>query len=209
MSHEVVEKNVGLLMVLIVIAISFAGLVQFVPLFSMKNVTTPSEGVKRYSVLQIEGRDIFMREGCVGCHSQMIRPFRDEVERYGPFSVAGESVYDHPFLWGSKRTGPDLARVGGRYSDDWHKAHLINPRDVVPESNMPAFPFLERNKLDGKDTAAKLRGLNTLYNLTCTGCDTFSEEEIANAEKTVKGVSELDALVVYLQGLGLARKQAK
>jgi len=206
MSHEVVEKNVGMLMILIVVAISFAGLVQFVPLFSMKNVTTPSEGVKRYSVLQLVGRDLFIREGCVGCHSQMIRPFRNEVERYGEFSIAGESVYDRPFLFGSKRTGPDLARVGDRYSDDWHITHLINPRDIVPESNMPAFPHLARNLIDGEDIVAKLKGLNFLYNLTCTGCEQFSEEEIATAKETVKGVREIDALVSYLQFLGHSRK---
>ena len=209
MSHQIVEKNVGLLMVLIVVAISFAGLVQIVPLFTMNNVVTPAEGVKRYSVLQIEGRDIYIREGCSLCHSQMIRPFRDEVERYGPFSVAGESVYDHPFLWGSKRTGPDLARVGERYSDDWHRVHLINPRDVVPESNMPAFPFLAKRKLDGELTATKLRRLNALYGLTCSGCEQFSEQEIATAKEKVKGVTELDALVAYLQGLGLARKHVR
>ena len=206
MSHEVVEKNVGMLMILIVVAISFAGLVQFVPLFSMKNVTTPSEGVKRYSVLQLVGRDLFIREGCVGRHSQMIRPFRNEVERYGEFSIAGESVYDRPFLFGSKRTGPDLARVGDRYSDDWHITHLINPRDIVPESNMPAFPHLARNLIDGEDIVAKLKGLNFLYNLTCTGCEQFSEEEIATAKETVKGVREIDALVSYLQFLGHSRK---
>jgi cytochrome c oxidase cbb3-type subunit II len=205
MSHEIIEKNTGLLMIFIVIAISFAGLVQIVPLFSMKTVTTPYPGVKPYSPLEVEGRDIYVREGCNTCHSQMIRPFRAETERYGPFSVAGESVYDHPFLWGSKRTGPDLARVGGRYSDAWHRNHLINPRDVVPESIMPAYPFLASNKLDGKEIANKLRALNTLYQLTCTGCETYSEETIAQAAKSVEGKTELDALVAYLQGLGLAR----
>jgi cytochrome c oxidase cbb3-type subunit II len=209
MSHEVVEKNVGLMIILIVIAISFAGFVQWLPLFKLDNVITPAPGLKRYSPLQVEGRDIYIREGCYNCHSQMIRPFRDETERYGPFSIAGESVYDHPFQWGSKRTGPDLARVGGRYSDSWHKAHLINPRDVVPESNMPAFPFLENRMVDGSKTAAKLRVLNTLYNLTCKGCETFSDAEIESAGKSLEGVSELDALVAFLQGLGHARQQAK
>ena len=149
MSHEVVEKNIGLMMILIVIVISFGGLVEIVPLFFIKDTTEPVAGVKPYSALRLEGRDIFIREGCSNCHSQMIRPFRAETERYGHYSVAGESVYDHPFLWGSKRTGPDLARVGGRYSDDWHRVHLTNPRDVVPESNMPSYPWLSENKLDG------------------------------------------------------------
>ncbi|MDH5599962.1 MAG: cytochrome-c oxidase, cbb3-type subunit II [Gammaproteobacteria bacterium] len=206
MSHEVVEKNIGLMMILIVIVISFGGLVEIVPLFFVKDTTEPVQGVKPYSALRLEGRDVYIREGCYNCHSQMIRPFRAETERYGHYSVAGESVYDHPFQWGSKRTGPDLARVGGRYSDDWQRVHLINPRDVVPESNMPGFPWLEKNKLDGKDTAKKMRVMNTLISATCGKCETYSEEEIKNAADTVKGKTEMDALIAYLQGLGTALK---
>lgn len=155
MSHEVVEKNIGLMMILIVFVISIGGLVEIIPLFFIKDTTEPVDGVKPYSALRLEGRDVYIREGCYGCHSQMIRPFRAETERYGHYSVAGESVYDHPFQWGSKRTGPDLARVGGRYSDDWQRVHLVNPRDVVPESNMPGYPWLVDNKIDGKETAKK------------------------------------------------------
>ncbi len=206
MSHEVVEKNIGLMMILIVIVISFGGLVEIVPLFFIKDTTEPVAGVKPYSALRLEGRDIFIREGCSNCHSQMIRPFRAETERYGHYSVAGESVYDHPFLWGSKRTGPDLARVGGRYSDDWHRVHLTNPRDVVPESNMPSYPWLAENKLDGILTAKKLSVMNTLISATCSKCETYSEAEIASAENDVKGKTELDALVAYLQELGTAIK---
>lgn len=206
MSHEVVEKNVGLMMILIVIVISFGGLVEIVPLFFVKDTTEPVQGVKPYSALRLEGRDIYIREGCYGCHSQMIRPFRAETERYGHYSVAGESVYDHPFQWGSKRTGPDLARVGGRYSDEWHRVHLINPRDVVPESNMPGYPWLETNKLDGKETAEKMRVMNTLVSSTCGKCETYSEEDIKNAEAAVKGKTEMDAIIAYLQGLGTALK---
>jgi len=206
MSHEVVEKNIGLMMILIVIVISFGGLVEIVPLFFIKDTTEPVKGLEPYSPLRLEGRDIYVREGCYLCHSQMIRPFRAETERYGHYSVAGESVYDHPFQWGSKRTGPDLARVGGRYSDDWHRVHLINPRDVVPESNMPSFIWLEENILDGKDTAAKMRVMNTLISATCNGCKTYSEDEIAKAADDVKGKTEMDALIAYLQGLGTAIK---
>ncbi len=206
MSHEVVEKNIGLMMILIVIVISIGGLVEIVPLFFIKDTTEPVAGVKPYSALRLEGRDIYVREGCYNCHSQMIRPFRAETERYGHYSVAGESVYDHPFQWGSKRTGPDLARVGGRYSDDWHRVHLMNPRDVVPESNMPGFPWLAENKVDGTGTAAKMRVMNTLISATCSKCDTYSEAEIANAENDVKDKTEMDALVAYLQELGTAIK---
>ena len=206
MSHEVVEKNIGLMMILIVIVISIGGLVEIVPLFFIKDTTEPVAGVKPYSALRLEGRDIYVREGCYNCHSQMIRPFRAETERYGHYSVAGESVYDHPFQWGSKRTGPDLARVGGRYSDDWHRVHLTNPRDVVPESNMPGFPWLAQNKVDGSGTAAKMRVMNTLISATCSKCDTYSEAEIANAENDVKDKTEMDALVAYLQELGTAIK---
>lgn len=206
MSHEVVEKNIGLMMIFIIIVISFGGLVEIVPLFFIKDTTEPVQGVKPYSALRLEGRDIYVREGCYVCHSQMIRPFRAETERYGHYSVAGEFVYDHPFQWGSKRTGPDLARVGGRYSDDWHRVHLINPRDVVPESNMPGFPWLEKNKLDGKDTAAKMKVMNTLVSATCNGCQNYTDEEIAKAGDEVKGKSEMDALIAYLQDLGTAIK---
>jgi cytochrome c oxidase cbb3-type subunit 2 len=206
MSHEVVEKNVGLLIIFIIIVISFGGLVEIVPLFFMKDTTQPVAGLKPYSALRLEGRDIYVREGCYVCHSQMIRPFRAETERYGHYSVAGEFVYDHPFQWGSKRTGPDLARVGGRYSDDWHRVHLMNPRDVVPESNMPAFPWLAENKLDGKLTARKMRAMNILISATCNGCETYSEEQMAQAADELKGKTELDALIAYLQGLGTAIK---
>jgi len=156
MSHEVVEKNVGLLVILVILVISVGGLVEIVPLFFITETTTPAPGVTKYSALRLEGRDIYIREGCYNCHSQMIRPFRAETERYGHYSVAGESVYDHPFQWGSKRTGPDLARVGGRYSDDWHHVHLINPRDVVPKSNMPSYPWLSETRLVVADVKARL-----------------------------------------------------
>ncbi len=206
MSHEVVEKNIGLMMILIVFVISIGGLVEIVPLFFIKDTTEPVDGVKPYSALRLEGRDVYIREGCYSCHSQMIRPFRAETERYGHYSVAGESVYDHPFQWGSKRTGPDLARVGGRYSDDWQRVHLINPRDVVPESNMPGFPWLVDNKIDGKETAKKMRVMNTLISATCGKCTTYTEAEIASAENDVKDKTEMDALVAYLQELGTAIK---
>ena len=201
-SHEIVEKNVGLLALFMVLAVSIGGLVQIVPLFFQDMVNEPVEGLKPYTALQLEGRDIYIREGCVGCHSQMIRPFRAETERYGHYSVAGESVYDHPFLWGSKRTGPDLARVGGRYSDEWHRAHLYNPRNVVPESKMPAYPWLVETTLDGQDTAAKMKALRFL------GVP-YSEEDIAGASTAVKGKSEMDAMVAYLQVLGTAVKNKR
>ncbi len=195
--HEIVEKNLGLMVILIVVAISFGGLVEIVPLFFQKETTQPVAGIKPYPALELEGRDVYIKEGCVGCHSQMIRPLRAEVERYGHYSVAGESVYDHPFLWGSKRTGPDLARVGQRYSDEWHRAHLYNPRDVVPESIMPAYPHLMDNVLDGKDTAKKMESLRLV------GVP-YTDEQIQNAAAAVKGKTEMDALVAYLQGLGTA-----
>ncbi len=202
MKHEVVEKNIGLLAFFMVIAVSIGGLTQIVPLFFQDVTNKPVEGMKPRVALELEGRDIYIREGCVQCHSQMIRPFRAETERYGHYSVAGESVWDHPFLWGSKRTGPDLARVGGRYSDDWHRAHLYNPRNVVPESKMPAYPWLVENKLDGKDTAAKMKALRLL------GVP-YSEEDIAGATAAVKGKSEMDAMVAYLQVLGTAVKNKR
>ena len=193
--HEIIEKNVALLVLLVLVAISFGSLVEIVPLFFQKETTEPVAGLKPYSALQLEGRDIYIREGCVGCHSQMIRPLRAEVERYGHYSVAGESVYDHPFLWGSKRTGPELARVGKRYSDDWHRAHLINPRDLVPRSIMPAYPFLAENTLDGQLTGTRMKTLRAL------GVP-YSDADISGAEQAVQGKSELAALVAYLQGLG-------
>ena len=205
-AHDKVEKNVGLLIVLTLLVAAVGGLVQIVPLAFQDSITKPVEGLKPYSALQLTGRDIYIREGCYVCHSQMIRPFRWETERYGHYSVAGEFVYDRPFQWGSKRTGPDLARVGGRYSDEWHRVHLINPRDVVPESNMPGYPWLETNKLSGKETAEKMRTMNTLISSTCGKCETYSEEEIKNAETAVKGKTEMDAIVAYLQGLGTALK---
>ncbi|MGD9392335.1 MAG: cytochrome-c oxidase, cbb3-type subunit II [Chromatiales bacterium] len=207
MSHEIVEKNTGILALLIVLVVSVGGLVEIVPLFALTETTEPVEGVEKYSALRLEGRDIYVREGCYNCHSQMIRPFRAETERYGHYSVAGEFVYDHPFQWGSKRTGPDLARVGGRYSDDWHEAHLYNPRDVVPESNMPSFPWLFDNKLDGADTAAKMKAMNVVVGATCPKCDLYSDEDVANAQKAVEGKTEAEALIAYLQGLGTALKR--
>lgn len=195
MNHEIVEKNIGLMAVLVVIVISLGGLAEIVPLFFIKQTTEPVEGLKPFAALQLEGRDVYIREGCNTCHSQMIRPFRSETERYGHYSVAGESIYEHPFLWGSKRTGPDLARVGGRYSDEWHRAHLYNPRDVVPESNMPKFPWLFTAKLDGKYTAKKMEALRTV------GVP-YTDEDIAGAANAVKGKTEIDALVAYLQELG-------
>jgi len=198
-AHELIEKNVGLLTILVLIAISLGGMAQITPLMFQQQTMTPVDGLKPYTALQMEGRDIFIREGCVGCHSQMIRPFRSETERYGHYSVAGESVWEHPFLWGSKRTGPDLARVGGRYSDEWHKVHLINPRNVVPESNMPGFPWLNENKLTGDLIAKKLavfRDFGVPY----------SDEDIAGAQAAVKGKTEMEALIAYLQSLGTALK---
>ena len=197
--HDKIETNVGLLVILVVIVISIGGLVEIVPLFFQKSTTEPVEGLKPYSALALEGRDIYVREGCYVCHSQMIRPFRAETERYGHYSVAGEFVYDRPFQWGSKRTGPDLARVGGRYSDDWHRAHLINPRDVVPESIMPGYPWLARNVLDGSLIKRKLRALRRL------GAP-YTDEEIANAPGELQGKTEMDAMIAYLQGLGTAIK---
>ncbi|WP_439888719.1 cytochrome-c oxidase, cbb3-type subunit II [Pseudomonas sp. MBLB4123] len=202
MKHEIIEKNIGLMALLMVLAVSIGGLTQIVPLFFQDVANEPVAGLKPYTALQLEGRDVYIKEGCVGCHSQMIRPFRAETERYGHYSVAGESVWDYPFLWGSKRTGPDLARVGGRYSDEWHRAHLYNPRNLVPESKMPAYPWLVENTLDGQDTARKMqimRGFGVPY----------SDEDIAGARDAVKGKSEMDALVAYLQVLGTALKNKR
>jgi cytochrome c oxidase cbb3-type subunit 2 len=202
LTHDKIERNVGLFIVLTILTISVGGLLEIVPLFFQKSTTTPTnELVKPYSPLRLSGRDIYIREGCYNCHSQMIRPFRAETERYGHYSVAGEFVYDHPFQWGSKRTGPDLARVGGRYSDQWHKTHLLNPRDVVPESNMPAYAWLDRPlKDDAIDAKMKaLRAVGVPY----------TDAEIAGAKKAIEGATELDALIAYLQGLGLALKQTR
>ena len=199
LSHEKVETSNFLMIVLILVVLLFGGLVEIVPLFFQKSTTEPVPGLKPYTALQVAGRDIYVREGCYNCHSQMIRPFRAETLRYGPYSVAGEFVYDHPFQWGSKRTGPDLARVGGKYSDDWHRIHLINPRDVVPESNMPAYPWLEKTPVDGASLPAHMSGLRTL------GAP-YTDEEIAKATEDVKGKTELDALIAYLQGMGIHRK---
>ncbi|MDP2829838.1 MAG: cytochrome-c oxidase, cbb3-type subunit II [Sulfuricellaceae bacterium] len=200
--HDPIEKNIGVMMILITLVVSVAMLVEILPLFFQKSTTEPVSGLKPYSALQLAGRDIYQREGCYNCHSQMIRPFRSETERYGHYSVAGESVYDHPFQWGSKRTGPDLARVGGRYSDDWHRSHLNNPRDVVPESNMPAYSWLAQNKLDGVDIAANMRTLRTL------GLP-YTDEQIAKANDEMKGKTEQDALIAYLQNLGTVIKSTR
>lgn len=202
MKHEIVEKNVGLMMVLILVVISFGGLVEITPLFFQEATTKPVEGLKPLNALQLEGRDVYVREGCYTCHSQMIRPFRAETERYGHYSVAGEFVYDHPFQWGSKRTGPDLARVGGRYSDDWHYAHLYNPRDVVPESIMPAYGWMNNAKVDGSKTATKMERLRMV------GVP-YTDEDIAGAQEFINDKSEMDALVAYLQQLGTVLKDAR
>jgi len=202
MQHETVEKNIGLMIVLSLIGISFGALVEIVPLFFAKQTTEPVEGLKPLTALQQEGKDIYIREGCNVCHTQMVRPLRAEVERYGHYSVAGEYVYDHPHLWGSKRTGPDLHRVGGKYSDEWHRAHLYNPRDVVPDSNMPAFPWLFENKLTGDDTGKKLAALRAL------GVP-YTDEQIDNARAEVRGKREIDAVVAYLQNLGTALKDKR
>lgn len=193
--HETIEKKLGLMILLIIVVISGGGLAEIVPLFFQTSTTKPIEGLRMYTAVELEGRDIYIREGCHVCHTQQIRPFRAETERYGHYSTANEFVYEHPFLWGSKRTGPDLARVGGRYSDDWHKAHLYNPRDVVPESKMPSYPWLFENKLTGRDTAAKMSALRKL------GVP-FTDEQIATAREDVEGKYEIDALVAYLQALG-------
>ncbi|AUH52264.1 cytochrome-c oxidase, cbb3-type subunit II [Chromobacterium sp. ATCC 53434] len=200
--QKLIEEHVGWLIVLTLLVVSVAGLVEILPLAFQKSVTEPVAGVKPYTSLQLAGRDIYIREGCYNCHSQMIRPFRAETERYGHYSVAGESVYDHPFQWGSKRTGPDLARVGGRYSDEWHRVHLTNPRDVVPESNMPAFPWLAKNLVDADVMPLKMEALRKV------GVP-YTDKDIAEAKAQVEGKSEMDALVAYLQGLGLALKNVR
>ena len=194
-AHEKIEKNIGLMAILIAVAVSFGGLAEIVPLMYQAEAVKPLPGVKPYPALELAGRDVYIREGCYNCHSQMIRTLRFETERYGHYSLAGESVYDRPFQWGSKRTGPDLARVGGRYSDDWHRVHLVNPRDVVPESNMPSFPWLAENGINGTQLQANMRALKRVG-------DPYSEDEIAGAAAAVDGKTELDAVVAYLQGLG-------
>jgi cytochrome c oxidase cbb3-type subunit 2 len=201
-THETIERNLIWMIVLVVLAVSVGGLVQIVPLFFQKSTTEPVAGLKPYTALQLTGRDVYIREGCNNCHSQMVRPFRAETERYGAYSVAGEFVYDHPFLWGSKRTGPDLNRVGGRYSDDWHRVHLQNPRNVVPESNMPAYPWLASAPADATDIAAKMRALRRL------GVP-YSDEDIGKGPADLAGKTEEDALVAYLQNLGLAMRNAR
>ena len=200
--NEFIEKNLGVMLVLILLAVSFGGIVEIIPLMTQKVVTQPIEGLKPLTPLQLEGRDIYIREGCNNCHTQMIRPLRSEVERYGHYTVAGELVYNHPFLWGSKRTGPDLARVGGRYSDDWQRAHLLDPRSVVPESNMPAFPWLFKNKLDLKVLPEKMKALREL------GVP-YTDADIANATKGLENKTEADALVAYLQQLGTLIKEKR
>jgi cytochrome c oxidase cbb3-type subunit 2 len=201
-AHDKVEKNIGLMIILVIAVISVGGLVQIVPLFFQDSLTEPVAGLKPYSALRLEGRDIYVREGCYVCHSQMIRPFRAETERYGHYSVAGEFVYDRPFQWGSKRTGPDLHRVGGRYSDEWHRVHMSNPRDVVPESIMPGYPWLAENMLDGSDIQVKMQTLRTL------GAP-YTDAEIEAAPQTLEGKTELDALIAYLQGLGIELKSRR
>ena len=201
-SHERIEKNPALLIVLVLITVAIGGLVEIVPLFFQKSTTEPIKGLQPYTALQLAGRDVYIREGCYNCHSQMIRPFRAETERYGHYSVAGEFVYDRPFQWGSKRTGPDLHRVGGRYSDEWHRVHLLNPRDVVPESNMPAYPWLAGTLVDAEVMPKKLTVLRALGH-------PYSDEQIKNAAEEVKGKTEMDALIAYLQSLGLALKDRR
>ena len=195
-THDQIERKPWLLIVLVILVVSIGGLVEIVPLFFQKSTTEPVAGLTVYSPLRLAGRDVYIREGCYNCHSQMIRPFRAETERYGHYSVAGEFVYDRPFQWGSKRTGPDLARVGGRYSDDWHRTHLNNPRDLVPESNMPAYPWLATSTLDPQSVVSHLKALKRLG-------DPYTDEQIAAAQKELEGKTEQDALVAYLQGLGI------
>ena len=201
-SHETIEKNIGWMALLVILVVSVGGLVEIVPLFFQRSTTEPVAGLKPYTPLQLAGRDIYLREGCYNCHSQMIRPFRAETERYGHYSVAGEFVYDHPFKWGSKRTGPDLHRVGGRYSDEWHRLHLRQPRDLVPESNMPAYPWLEKNLLDPTESAPRMTALSYV------GVP-YTKDEINKAAEEVTGKNEEDALIAYLQVLGTALKNVK
>ena len=200
LTHDQIERNQALLIVLVILVVAVGGLVEIVPLYFQRSVTEPVAGLKPYTALQLTGRDVYVREGCYNCHSQMVRPFRAEVERYGHYSVAGECVYDRPFQWGSKRTGPDLHRVGGRYSDDWHRLHLLDPRSVVPESNMPSYPWLARTAANAEDIEAKMRALRRL------GVP-YSDEEVAKARGELKDRTEMDALIAYLQVLGTAIRQ--
>ena len=200
--HDLIERNLGLLIVLVILVVSVGGLVEIVPLFFQKSTTQPVSGLKPYSALQLSGRDLYIREGCNNCHSQMIRPFRAETERYGHYSVAGEFIYDYPFLWGSKRTGPDLARVGLRYSDEWHRIHLNNPRDLVPESNMPGYPWLASTPANAADIQAKMKALRT------AGVP-YTDEQISGSRKELQGKTEMDALIAYLQNLGTAVKRSR
>ena len=202
MRHETIEKSLNLMMVLIVVAISIGGLIEIIPLMLSSDATEPAENIEPYPPLRLAGRDIYVREGCYNCHSQMIRPFRSETERYGPYTTAGETVYDRPFQFGSKRTGPDLARVGGRYSDDWQRVHLMNPRDLVPESNMPGYPWLAENAIDGDVLTKKMETLQFLG-------DPYTDEQIAGAKAAVDGRSEMDALIAYLQELGTNRRSRR
>jgi len=203
LTHDLIERKLPLLIVLVILVVAVGGLVEIVPLYFQKSITEPVAGLKPYTPLQLTGRDVYIREGCYNCHSQMVRPFRAEVERYGHYSVAGEFVYDHPFQWGSKRTGPDLHRVGGRYSDDWHRIHLVNPREVVPESNMPSYPWLARTRANAEDIAAKMRALRVV------GVP-YTDADVAEAAAELKDKTEMDALIAYLQVLGTALKpQAK
>ena len=199
LTHDLIERKTGLMILLVILVVSVGGLVEIVPLYFQRSTTEPVAGLKPYTALRLEGRDIYLREGCYNCHSQMIRPMRAEVERYGHYSVAGEFVYDHPFQWGSKRTGPDLARVGARYSDEWHRTHLRNPRDLVPESNMPGYPWLAKTAIAEENTAAKMKALRAV------GVP-YTDEDVANAKKDVAGKTEEDALVAYLQELGTVIK---
>jgi len=202
MRHDAIERSLNLMMVLIVVAISIGGLIEIIPLMVSSDATEPAEGIEPYAPLRLAGRDIYVREGCYNCHSQMIRPFRSETERYGPYTTAGETVYDRPFQFGSKRTGPDLARVGGRYSDDWQRLHLMDPRALVPESNMPAYPWLAENTVDGELITKKLQTLQFLG-------DPYTDEQIAGAAAAVEGRTEMDALIAYLQELGTNRRNRR
>ncbi|MEL7186747.1 MAG: cytochrome-c oxidase, cbb3-type subunit II [Pseudomonadota bacterium] len=202
MRHEVIEKSLNLMIVLIIVAISIGGLVEIIPLMASSDATEPDDGIAPYPALRLAGRDVYVREGCYNCHSQMIRPFRSETERYGPYTTAGETVYDRPFQFGSKRTGPDLARVGGRYSDDWQRLHLLDPRALVPESNMPGYPWLEENLVDGELITAKMKTLRFLG-------DPYSDAQIASAAADVEGKTEMDALIAYLQELGTNRQNRR
>jgi cytochrome c oxidase cbb3-type subunit 2 len=202
LTHDIIEQKTGLMAILVVLLVSVGGLVEIVPLYFQRSTTEPVSGLKPYDALRLAGRDVYLREGCYNCHSQMIRPFRAEVERYGHYSVAGEFVYDHPFQWGSKRTGPDLARVGGRYSDDWHRAHLRNPRDLVPESNMPGYPWLAKTAVEGSEMPARMKALRMV------GVP-YTDAEIASSTKAVAGKTEEDALIAYLQELGTVIKSRR